>query len=134
MEDIKKLTQLAIKELKELSPWKQVAVSNGVVKAISGDGKGEALLTNIYNVGKIAIANCEVADGTYFERHNHKEHETVEVYDGKIIMHVDGRDDEEFSSDTGPCYIPPLTFHSTDFVGDVKLIATTKPAAEEWPK
>jgi len=132
MSDIQQLTELVKEELREYSPWKSVNLTpNGnVIVAISDGG---AVLTGLYNVPGIAVADCVVLAGIEFGNHNHREHETMDIYSGKCVVHREDAEDVEYTQHTGPCYIPPGVFHSATFVEDTRIIVTTKPAAPEFP-
>ena len=94
----------------------------------AGSCYGWLLYTNITSV---ACHKWYCSKGTIFPAHTHEVRELLQVYEGQMILTVDGK---EITLNSGESYhIEPGIIHSSIHPKETRFITITTPPAMEFP-
>ena len=93
--------------------------------------KGNVFMFGLYSVPAISVARAFMSANTEIELHTHAEFELFVVYEGRMMLNVEGKEFGVEVRQSG--YVLPNIPHSAYFPVDTKVIAITIPSSEGYP-
>ena len=120
-----------LKELTDQLPSFEDLVSRSGCATEVETLKGNIFMFGLYNVPGISVARAFMSADTEVEVHTHVEFELFVVYEGKMVLNVEGKEFEVEVRQSG--YVLPNMPHSAYFPVDTKVIAITIPSSEGYP-
>jgi len=92
---------------------------------------GKCTYYGLLKVDNIAIANCMAESNTRFRLHTHKEKEYLLLYEGEMLLTIEGKNYTLKPGDV--YYVLPEVEHTKYFKRPSKFIAITIPASQSFP-
>ena len=120
-----------LKELTEQLPsFEDLVINSGSATEVETI-KGNIFMFGLYNVPEISVARAFMSAGSEIESHTHAEFELFVVYEGKMVLNVEGEEFEVEVRQSG--YVLPNMPHSAYFPVDTKVIAIAIPSSGGYP-
>ena len=88
--------------------------------------------TALYSKPGVAVQEVVMSAGSTFPPHVHDGHEWVITYQGRYILHLEGKPDREVGIG-GYAYFPPGQGHSGTILENTRIISISVPADPGYP-